>query len=163
MAHKIEFMHGTDTTTPLWPYQHEYLCNLYVCILHLPLLWPLFIVSCDPSCSSGVCVQENICFCPEGYTGDTCQTALTEDCGGVDPNCQLDEICFKQAGSFFCVDCATNPANSLCPTTGTYVSIAMHVRRSFVSCVVVSKGGEGNVILSLSHLVSPVPAKAILL
>ena len=41
-------------------------------VLQLPFV--SLVVSCDPSCVHGVCVDTNVCVCGEGYEGPICNT-----------------------------------------------------------------------------------------
>lgn len=37
-------------------------------------------VICEPPCATGVCVNNNTCVCPPGYTGELCDTPIITDC-----------------------------------------------------------------------------------
>ena len=60
-------------------------CNVLVFIFHvcaclfMCLLCFLFLASvvCDPSCDNGVCVANDTCQCPSGYSGPTCSVPGT--------------------------------------------------------------------------------------
>uniref|UniRef100_A0A8D2NTY2 Neural EGFL like 2 n=1 Tax=Zosterops lateralis melanops TaxID=1220523 RepID=A0A8D2NTY2_ZOSLA len=57
---------------------------------------------CKDGCrNGGACIASNVCACPQGFTGPSCETDIDE-CGTGRHSCANDTVCFNLDGGYDC-------------------------------------------------------------
>ena len=90
--------------------------------LQLPLTF-LIKNTCAQSCADGICLNNpedcmdlgpgmSICFCSEGYTGETCEILINDPC--ENSPCQNSGTCVVESGTDFSCICADGFMGSDC-------------------------------------------------
>ncbi|KAJ8261352.1 hypothetical protein COCON_G00170750 [Conger conger] len=83
-VNRVPASHFYPECCPGWRRVHSHNCNQAVCA--------------QPCVNGGSCIRPNHCVCPQGWTGQHCQTDVDE-CSGPNP---CSQRCVNTAGSYRC-------------------------------------------------------------